>query len=255
MASTPEARVDLDLIRSVQLPPLTSRPATRLLVQGDTPAGYVDAGGSISFAANVTGQARQDILDSTLFAQLGADHDYDREASAKLWYGRFTEILRGSCWFAQEFSFTTYDGKTRSFTVMDVIVDVLLALLTEDARIIAENTLKALKALSRDDHRIVVFEEETHTANEGNFQIGSANETGGAISLSVGGFYFSVTKHIDRLLWFEFDSDDVTFWKGTQIMTLNQEQYAEKARKLIRDKLGARIEQFIASVDIGPPPQ
>ena len=59
---------------------------------------YVAAASVVSFADGVTGQQKEDLLNSTLLAQLAANHRFDREKDTLNWYEAYRTVLRGVGW-------------------------------------------------------------------------------------------------------------------------------------------------------------
>jgi hypothetical protein len=62
------------------------------------PSAYVAAASVVSFADGVTGQQKEDLLNSTLLAQLAANHRFDREKDTLNWYEAYRTVLRGVGW-------------------------------------------------------------------------------------------------------------------------------------------------------------
>jgi hypothetical protein len=59
---------------------------------------FVVAASIVSFADGVTGQQKEDLLNSTLLAQLAANRRYDRERDTLNWYDAYRSALRGVGW-------------------------------------------------------------------------------------------------------------------------------------------------------------
>jgi hypothetical protein len=59
---------------------------------------YVAAASVVSFADGVTGQQKEDLLNSTLLAQLAANHRFDREKDTLNWYEAYRTVLQGVGW-------------------------------------------------------------------------------------------------------------------------------------------------------------
>jgi hypothetical protein len=59
---------------------------------------YVAAASVVSFADGVTGQQKEDLLNSTLLEQLAANHRFDREKDTLNWYEAYRTVLRGVGW-------------------------------------------------------------------------------------------------------------------------------------------------------------
>jgi hypothetical protein len=59
---------------------------------------YVAAASVVSFTDGVSGQQKEDLLNSTLLAQLAANHRFDREKDTLNWYEAYRTVLRGVGW-------------------------------------------------------------------------------------------------------------------------------------------------------------
>src|ERR1700680_3244453 len=63
-----------------------------LRVTEDKPTANVDQGSLLSFVTGITHQRREDVLDSTLLAQLAATAVCDRYKEADKWYKKYIEV-------------------------------------------------------------------------------------------------------------------------------------------------------------------
>lgn len=224
-----------------------ARPA--LAVDPSKPQGYVDAGSTISFVANVSSQAQDDVLNSTLLAQLAANKQYDREKDTQNWYRSYTDTLGKVGWVIQSFSFQKYQASGSSFRVDKVVLDILAAIASQNEIAIVQQTMNALKSLSDNDNRLVLFSTQSSSQSAGNFQISTANETNGQVAMKLGAFYFSSSQSSTRFLWASYSSSNSSIYQGAQTVTLNGSTYSQVRQQII-DKLGDRARQFIANLDI-----
>ena len=67
---------------------------------------FVVAASVVSFADGVTGQQKEDLLNSTLLAQLAANRRHDRERDTLNWYDAYRRVLRGVGWRSETTSST-----------------------------------------------------------------------------------------------------------------------------------------------------
>ncbi|OPC77695.1 hypothetical protein B4N89_35935 [Embleya scabrispora] len=215
----------------------------------DGDGGYVDDGSLISFVADVSGQARQDVLDSCLLAQLGANAVAPREEEVEKWYQKYKEVLGHCGWTISGQGFDTWDSGTASFKVDKIIFEVLAALLTQNELAVATKTLDALTKLGEDDEKVRIFETKSSSSHGGNFQIGVCNQTNDSVAMRLGAFYYSVSQSVTNFLWFEFSSSDAHFWQGKRQATLNDRAYAV-VRDQIITKLDVRRGQYIRDLEI-----
>ena len=58
----------------------------------------VVAGSTVSFLPGMTKQQQEDVLDSTLLAQLAANKKHDREKQTDAWYQTYAEVLGNIGW-------------------------------------------------------------------------------------------------------------------------------------------------------------
>ncbi|UNO41532.1 hypothetical protein [Streptomyces sp. MST-110588] len=210
----------------------------------------VNAGSLVSFVAGVSAQAKDDILNSVLLAQLAANKKYNRERDTVNWYAFYRNVLEHVGWALQAFEFTQYKHDEARFTMDKAVLKILVALLTGTGEYdVAKLTIEALKNLPEHDNRVVLFERESHEMRMGNFQIAVANETDTAVAVKMGAFYFTTTQDVTHILWAEFTQSSLTFYRGTQSMTLDTTIYA-KVRDQIINKLGDRATQFVKDLEI-----
>ncbi|MGW1410082.1 hypothetical protein [Streptomyces sp. NPDC002403] len=229
-------------------PGIPSRPVT---ISGGEEGGFVEGASLVSFVADLSAQNRNDVLASTLLAQLAADKKYeDDPKNMKGWYDYYQYVLRHSYWDAQEWDFNEVHESSSMFGVQKVMLDVITAMVTGDELAVVRKTIEALDKLPKDDDRIKLWDSQTHSSNTGKFQAAVATETKGAVALAIGGFSFTCHKRVDQLLWFKFESSDADFYQAHQTATLFSDEYAKHARQKILDKLGDRFDQFIDEIEL-----
>ena len=241
-------------IETLELPPIPE--ALRGISLGsvvqpeaDQPEGYVDDGSLISFVSGVSGQSRADVLNSTLLAQLAANKKYDRWKDTKDWYEFYVNVLENVGWVLQSFEFSEYQAHGATLEVDKAVLEILAAIASQDQIAVATETMNALKALSSDDGKVVLFSTASSSLGSGSFQINAVNETNGAVAMGLGAFYFNSTQSTTRFLWFTYDSSDMDLFKAAQSVTLNLQIY-DKVRQAVIDKLGQNATTFVADLDI-----
>ncbi|MFI0743079.1 hypothetical protein ACH4PU_34150 [Streptomyces sp. NPDC021100] len=234
-------------LRQAKYPPKDRKP-----VSDDKPSANVDAGSLVSFVSGVSGQAREDTLNSTLLAQLAADVKFKRESDTRDWYDYYKWVLGNIFWTIQSFSFETFGSGTKTFKMDEVIIKVLESLLTDNEKALLEATIQSLKALADDDRRVTIFNQESVKSTKGNFQAAVAKDDKNDVVLRIGAFYFTTNTEVTRLLWAEFTSSETSLYKGTQEMVLNRASSGyPQVRDQIVKKLGTRAKQFVDDLDIG----
>lgn len=230
---------------------LADAPRARLIAADEGEDGAaVNAGSVVSFVANVGSQHREDALNSTLFAQLGANAAWDRYAEPVNWYKKYNEIMENVGWVIQEFSFDKLHSNSASFTVDKVLLELLAALMSEDEARVLEEAINALKALSGDSNTAKIFENSSHDYKKANAQLGVASDEDGVLVMKMGFFYVSTVQNITRVLWFEFKSGESDMFKAKSSINLNEQVYGQ-VRQTVIDKLGARAKKYIDDLPLG----
>ena len=84
--------------------------------------GFVNLGALQSFTANLTAQAKEDVLDSILLAQLTASHMYNRETEYAEWYRIYVKALVKLGWMVDSYRFFQY---TPPSTTINLAEDTL----------------------------------------------------------------------------------------------------------------------------------
>lgn len=118
-----------------------------------------------SFAADLTEQQKSDVLNSTLLAQLAADKAYPKDEhgryDVKGWYNKFSEVLLNLGWVSQNTAFWQYKIHGESFTADKAILEIINGLLQNNALLLAQATINALKNLPENDSKLTLFKFNT----------------------------------------------------------------------------------------------
>jgi hypothetical protein len=213
------------------------------------PEAYVDAGSMVSFVSNVSEMHRVDSLNSTLLAQLAADKKYDPYNDTDNWYKFYRTVLSNIGWVTENFGFTKYGGGGATITMEKVVLEILGAMASQDQLGVVRKTLDALKSLSDQDGRLVLFESSSTNVNKGDFQIGIAGESNGLLVLKIGAMNFKADQKKKKFLFFGYNRASMEVFYSSQNMTLNETVHA-RVRQAIVEKLGSRAETFIDEIEI-----
>lgn len=236
----------LDFIQNLEL----SEFSRKNLQPASSGSAYVAGGSLISFVAGVSPQNQQDVLNSTLLAQLAANQKFDRENQTAEWYQFYRTVLENVGWVVQQFEFDKFNASGSQFSVDKVVLEILEAIATGDEIEIAQKTIEAMKSLDNGDGRLVLFENQSHTLNQGSFQIGMATDYGGVVAMHFGAFHFTSTSNVTKVLFFSFSNSNTSFYKSAQSVSLDKQIYSQ-VRSAIIQKLGDKARRFVSQLDIG----
>jgi len=210
---------------------------------------YLDNKSIISFVGGVSPQNRQDILDSTLLAQLAAGHLYPEPKDLRNWYDKYTEVLRNIGWSIQQNEFSELESSGSLFEMKNAILGMISASFGANYVAVITKVLDALKELSDTDSKIVAFERNTHSAGKGTFQLALVEEVNNAVALHMVGFIVSTSSEVRRILFFSSKKEKSTVSSNTMACSLNTEVYA-MVRNTVKQKLGDKAQNYIAEIVI-----
>lgn len=203
----------------------------------------------VSFAANVTGQNRKDVLNSLLLAQMAANKQFPENADLESWYKVISDTLKRIGWAVEGGEFSDYKTEGNEFEVNTAILEVLGAALGGQLITIAKSLLTALKSLGDKDSKFIAFEKNTHTLSKGCFLVGVADETNGALTFSLAAFILSSSENITQILFFKARKAKSELKYTNMKATLDSDIYAD-ARADIAKRLSDSVRQYVSSIDI-----
>jgi hypothetical protein len=215
----------------------------------DEDKAYLDNKSIVSFVAGVSPENRQDILDSTLLAQLAAGHLYPDPKDLKQWYEKYTEVLRNIGWSIEANEFSEVASSGSLFDMKNVILSIISAAFGGNYIAIVTKVLDAMKELSDSDNKIVAFEKNTHSLGKGTFQMAIVEEINNAVALRMAGFIISTSNVVKRILFFSSKDEQSTVSSNLMACSLNKEVYAT-VRNTVKQKLGDKTQQYIAEIVI-----
>lgn len=213
------------------------------------PTAFVDGGSVVAFVAEVSGQNREDVLNSTLLAQLAADKKFNRETQVMDWYGFYTNVLGKLGWTQQGFNWKKYEATQMSFTMDKVVLDIAKAALTGQELLVIAAALDAMSKLPEQDGKLRLFNHSASSDTEGNFQISVCTETNGAVAMKTMAFFYNSEQQSTDVLFFNFSSKSTNLQQSTNIQTLSPSVYGQ-VRNSVLEKLGKNAQDFVLELDI-----
>lgn len=226
-----------------------TRGAEATSIKAGTEQAFLTDKSLVSFIADVSGQNRSDVLNSTLLAQMAANKMFPNEADLLDWYKTFIEVLSNIGWEIETAEISTYESANDVFEVEDVILDILASAFGASFIPIIKKILESLKTLNSKDHKIIAFEKNTHSLTKGCFQIALADEKNNSVSMQLGTFLITSTNIIKQILFFKSTKDTTKLQYTSRRGTLNTDAYA-LVRDVVLQKIGGNISAFVTEIDI-----
>jgi hypothetical protein len=206
-----------------------------------------------SFAADLNEQQKSDVLNSTLLAQLAADKAYPKDEhgryDVKGWYNKFSEVLLNLGWVSQNTAFWQYKIHGKSFTADKAILEIINGLLQNNALLLAQATINALKNLPENDSKLTLFKFNTCSDQMGNISLGVCTQKNSLIEYDFAALYLETKKNFKQILFIDFSTSDFKLLAGTNTITLNPDVYSI-VRDQVAQKLHDRVGSYLAGLDI-----
>jgi len=228
------------------LDPAQPQPATGA-VDGNTVASFVDG---------LNGQQKDDVLLATLFAQLAANARYNRTEDPFNWSNYYADVLGNIGMVHQNSQFRRFESSQARFTMDDVVLKMLAAVLTEDAKETLQQSIEAVKELRDDSGALVIFERNSHTVNNGNFMIEPCVVSpGGVVMMTLGSFVFKATESVTKVLWFSFRGGPNTKVAiNRNLCAFNQNVFGQ-IRDTIMSRVVGHITDYVRTIPLAEEPQ
>jgi hypothetical protein len=193
----------------------------------------------VSFVKGVTPERREDIVNSSLLAQLVAKKRVSDPTQIYDWYNAYFDVLMNIGWVVQDRGFATYSEASEDFEAHEAILAVAASLLGPGAGALAviKATLDALKSMSANSPWITLFNRESQSANTARFQVMLAEQGDDAQFLvSLMAFGLEAGAKLTQVLFFKFRSNEVTLKHLTGKVTIDSDVLSS-VRELIKKKI------------------
>ncbi len=208
----------------------------------------------VSFVKGVSTERRQDIVNSSLLAQLVASKQVPDRTNVTQWYQAYFDVLKNIGWVIQDHSFSSYTEEANGLEAHEAILKVAGAFFggTPGALAIVMSTLEALKAIDDSKPWMTIFDRETKYANTGHFQIALAEQgDNDQFMVSMMAFSLKAESTLTQILFFKIRKDGVQLEKCAGKVTINDEVLTS-IRDQVKQKLAAHTSQYIAKLpDLG----
>ncbi|KAI0706879.1 hypothetical protein C8T65DRAFT_651203 [Cerioporus squamosus] len=222
-----------------------------VVYSNDQDSAYVAAGSCLAFRVfgSLPAKMKDDVLNTTLLAQLAANKQHDRQNEPTAWYDYYKYVLKSAGWVFGDFNLV-HLSDANSYLTVD---NLLLKLATEDFSgeelALYTKMIEALKQAKNESAR-KLFDLSSKSSNKANFQAGVAsNPIQGMTIMTLGTYYYSAEKNIDTVLFFNFGSQKIDFYGGSMRMVLDDDMYSQ-LRETVLDKLGAYANGLIIEIEL-----
>ena len=208
----------------------------------------------VSFVKGVSNERRQDIVNSSLLAQLVANKKVPDKKNIIEWYNAYFDVLENIGWVIQDRSFSSYTEEADGLEAHEAIIKVASVFLgaAPTALALVISTLEALKSMDSSKPWITIFDRESKQAKTGHFQIALAEQgDNDQFLVSLMAFSLKAESTITQILFFKIRNDEVELEKCSGKVTINDEVLSS-IRDQVKQKIAAHANDFIAKLpDLG----
>jgi hypothetical protein len=208
----------------------------------------------VSFVKGVSSERRQDIVNSSLLAQLVANKQVPDKTNITQWYKAYFEVLQNIGWVIQDNSFSSYTEEANGLEAHEAILKVAAVFLGGAPATLAlvVSTLEALKSMDSSKPWMTIFDRETKHAKTGHFQIALAEQgDNDQFMVSLMAFSLKAESSLTQVLFFKIRKDEVELEKYAGRGTINDEVLAS-IRDQVKQKIAAHSKDYVAKLpDLG----
>ncbi|KAI0654664.1 hypothetical protein C8Q70DRAFT_1058255 [Cubamyces menziesii] len=213
----------------------------------------VNGGAAVSYVANLIGQMKEDVINSTLLAQLASDKKYPGRPMNRMkeWYDNYGTVLAQVGWTVQAFNMSEIGNSNSYGSVDKLVLQLAASYLTGGELALFQRTITALTE-SKNVSAIQAFDRNARgsiSSNDAAFQVGVAFNSGGNAMFKIGTYQYNSSDEITSVLFFKFGSSKVLFFADNQTMVLNENVYAQ-VRQAVLDKLGVNVWGNVVHIEI-----
>jgi hypothetical protein len=203
----------VDFVTAAALP--EAPPRLRGATPGAVVTGALEAGKEqaaivgaeiVTFMPGVDSPWRQDLVNSSMLAQLVAKKRVPDSSRLFDWYDAYFDTLTNIGWALQDKSFAEYEEKSVNFQAHEAILKVAGALLGPATASLAlvSTALEALKSMDESSPFITLFNRESQTARTAHFQISVADQSpAGDLSVALMAFGLEASTQLTQVLFFK----------------------------------------------------
>lgn len=206
----------------------------------------------VSFGSAVDSPWRQDLVNSSLLAQLVAKKQVPDPTRIFDWYGVYFDTLKQLGWAVQDEAFAVYVESSRNFEAHQAILKVATALLGPATTSLAlvTTTLEALQSMNSDTPWLTLFERETQATRASRFQVSVVEQApGGELSVSLLAFGLEAESSLTQVLFFKSLASQVTLRHCSGRVAIATDVLAG-VREPLKEKVVGFSRDFVKTLDL-----
>jgi len=212
--------------------------------------------GLVVAAANVPKQAREDLVNCTLFAQLAASGEVGNAAKVVDWYDAYFRALTALGWAQSDTQFETYKFGSQNAEAHKAIIQVLTVLMGPQAAalVVVKTALDALQSMNENSPWITLFDRQSKMGKSARFQVATAQlDASGLLQVALVAFNLKARSDMTQVLFFKYSSSSTSLQYAAGKATIYEAALREQ-RAAIAARLAAYRSAYVGAVKFPPPP-
>jgi hypothetical protein len=204
----------------------------------------------LSFAADVAPEWRQDLIHSSLLAQLVAKKKVPEPSRVFERYDAYFDVLKNVGWVVLKEDFAIYVEDGQNFEAHGAILKVAQMLLGPSAPALAlvSGTLNALHSMDESSPWITLFARESQSAQTASFQVSVAESTPeGGIVVALMAFGLDARTELKQVLFFRARASEATLRHCSASVTIDTHVLAS-AREALKQRLAQHANRYIMAL-------
>ena len=205
----------------------------------------------VAFAPGVLSTFREDLVNSTLLAQLSANERVPDRTQIFDWYNVYFDALAQIGWSVEDRDFSTHVESGQDFEAHAAIQRVMTRALGSGSDVLelVKRTLEGMQAAD-DSRAVVLFHRETRTAQSAHFQVGAveAGQAGEPFATLVA-FSMQARVQTTQLLFLRSRTSDVTLHHCSSRIRIDP-AVAEAVRGPLADRLATHSIAYVKAMPV-----
>ncbi|KAI0657044.1 hypothetical protein C8Q70DRAFT_1056286 [Cubamyces menziesii] len=216
----------------------------------------VNGSAAVCYMAGVTAQMKEDVMYSTLLAQVEADTMYPgRSMDERLqWHSKYWAVLRSLGWTTRTFSEVEIDNASAYGSVDRLVVQISGAELEGSEYNMFLDMIDALRGPVNSEPLSVFDRTAVHDGHDASFQIGVVSNLDGNALFKCGAHQYHTAPDtpISSALLFSFEAEsetEVPYYAVNQTMELNVSFYAT-VRDTVKEQLAGVVQNMFRDIEM-----
>lgn len=226
------------------------QPAVGTLLETGKDQAAVVGSDIVAFVTGVTAERREAIINSSLLAQLVANHEVQDRTRVYQWYDAYFRVLANIGWAIQQVSWAEYKQQEGGFQAHEAILKVATTLLgpATTALALVTTTIDALKSMDKNDPWITLFNRESQAAKTAHFQVALAEQApDGQFLVTTMAFGLEAGSTVTQVLFFKVKKGQATLKHHRGQVTINT-GVLDQVKDELQSKLKNHAEAYVKAL-------